>query len=360
MHRSVARFSASFGAVATLATLASCMGDKASENLVIPIANRSAFVQTNLVADVATLGATTVDPNLVNPWGLAFGPTGILWVANNGTGTSTLYAQDGAKQSLTVNIPSATAGQPGVPTGTIFNSTTDFAIPGSTAALFIFAGEDGTIAAWNASSGTAASIVADHSTLGAVYKGIAMANDGGANFLYLTNFKGNAIEVFDANYNFVHGFTDTTIPAGFGPFGIQNIGGNLYVTYAKQAAPDNEDDLAGPGNGFVDVFSPAGTLVRRFASNGSLNSPWGVAVAPAGFGSLSGAILVGNFGDGLVGAYDATTGAFIDMLRAPGGAQITIPGLWALTFAPAGSTTLFFSSGPSSEAHGLVGTLKPQ
>jgi uncharacterized protein (TIGR03118 family) len=358
MHRSVARFSASLGAVAAVAALAGC-GDKVNPNVVVAVA-ASTFQQTNLVADVASFGALTVDPSLVNPWGLAFGSTGILWVANNGTGTSTLYAQDGAKQPLTVAIPSATTGQAGKPTGTIFNSTSDFVIPGAGAAVFIFAGEDGTIAAWNATLGTTASLVANRSAAGAVYKGIAMASNGGANFLYLTNFKGNSVDVFDASYNFVRGFTDGTIPAGFAPFGIQNINGNLYVTYAKQLAPDNEDDQAGPGNGFVDVFAPDGTLIRRFASNGSLNSPWGIAVAPAGFGTFAGDILIGNFGDGLIGAYDPNTGALIDILRAPGGAQITLPGLWALVFAPGGSTTLYFSSGPNDEAHGLVGTLTPR
>lgn len=358
MHRTVARFSASLGAVAALAALAAC-GDKVNPNVVVPVTT-SAFVQTNLVADIASLGALTVDPSLVNPWGIAFGPTGILWVANNGTGTSTLYAQDGAKQSLTVTIPAATAGQHGVPTGTILNSTTDFVIQGAGPATFIFAGEDGTISAWNSNTANAATLVANRSANGAVYKGIAMASTGGANFLYLTNFKGNSIDVFDAGFNFVRSFTDGTIPAGFAPFGIQNINGNLFVTYAKQLAPNNEDDVAGPGNGFVDVFSPDGTMIRRFASNGSLNSPWGIAVAPSGFGGLSGDILIGNFGDGLIGAYDPNTGALVQLLRAPGGTQITIPGLWGLVFAPNGSTTLFFSSGPSSEAHGLVGTLTPQ
>jgi uncharacterized protein (TIGR03118 family) len=362
MHRSVARLSASLGAVAALAALAAC-GDKVNPNVVVPIVTNATFLQTNLVADVASAGALTVDPGLVNPWGMAFGSSGTLWVANNGSGTSTLYAQGGAKQPLTVSIPSAVAGQPGMPTGMIFNSTNDFGLPTVNpgpalgAALFIWAGEDGTISAWNTNAGTTAALVANRSAQGAVYKGIAMASNNGANFLYLTNFKGNSVDVFDANFAFVRGFTDATIPAGFAPFGIQTINGNLYVTYAKQLGPDNKDDVAGPGNGFVDVFAPDGTLIRRFASNGSLNSPWGIAVAPAGFGDIAGDILIGNFGDGLIGAYDPGTGALIEILRAPGGTQITIPGLWSLTFAPNGGPTLFFSSGPGSEAHGLVGTL---
>jgi uncharacterized protein (TIGR03118 family) len=175
-------------------------------------------------------------------------------------------------------------------------------------------------------------------------------------FLYLTNFKNNSIDVFDAGFNFVTSFTDLSIPAGYAPFGIRNIDNKLYVTYAKQQAPDNEDDEPGVGNGFVDVFTPAGARIRRFASRGSLNSPWAIAVAPAGFGKFGGDILIGNFGDGTIGAYDPTSGALIELLRAPGGAPLMIPGLWALDF-PAGSTTLFFTAGPSDETHGLVGTL---
>src|SRR5262249_23201372 len=156
---------------------------------------------------------------------------------------------------------------------------------------------------------------------GAVYKGIAMASNAGANFLYLTNFKGNSVDVFDATFTFVKSFTDATLPAGFAPFGIQNVKGNLFVTFAKQKGPDNHDDEAGPGNGFVDVFSPDGTMIKRFASNGSLNSPWGIAVAPSGFGGFGGDILIGNFGDGLIGAYDPNTGALVDILRGTGNTQ---------------------------------------
>ena len=297
----------------------------------------------------------------MNPWGLAFGSTGILWSANNGTGTSTLYAQDGAKQSLTVSIPSATAGKPGVPDRHDLQLDDRFRDSGSTgAAAFIFAGEDGTIAAWNAAAGTNAALVADRSALGAVYKGIAMAANGGANFLYLTNFKGNGVDVFDANYNFVRSFTDATIPAGFAPFGIQTINGNLYVTYAKQLAPTTK--TIKPARAMASSTSSV-PRARSFADSRRTvrstrhgASPWHRPDSAR----FAGDILIGNFGDGMIGAYDPTTGAFIDLLRGTGGTQITIPGLWALVFAPGGSTTLFFSSGPSSETHGLVGTLTPQ
>jgi uncharacterized protein (TIGR03118 family) len=364
MHRSVARFSASLGAVAALAALVAC-GDKVNPNLVVTPIVGSTFVQTNLVADNASFGALTVDPSLVNPWGMAFGSTGNLWVANNGSGMSTVYSQAGAKQPINVTIPSHAAGTAGVPTGVIANSSPDFVIPGTGAgpalgaALFIFAGEDGTISAWNANTSSSAVLVADHSADGAVYKGIAMASNAGANLLYLTNFHAGTVDVFDAGFHFVHSFSDATIPAGFAPFGIQTINGNLYVTFAKQLAPDNHDDVAGVGNGFVDVFSPDGTFIKRFASNGTLNSPWGIAVAPSGFGTMGGNILIGNFGDGMIGAYDPNTGALVDMLRGSDGARLTIPGLWALVFGP-NTTTLFFSSGPNEEAHGLVGTLTPR
>jgi uncharacterized protein (TIGR03118 family) len=269
-----------------------------------------------------------------------------------------LYDSVGNKQPLTVSVPGA-GGATGTPTGVVFNSTTDFVIPAQGSALFIFAGEDGTIAAWNASTNTNAIVVADRSLNNSVYKGIAIASNGGANFLYATDFRNNRVDVFDGSFALVQSFTDPSIPAGFAPFGIATIGGKLFVTFAKQLAPDNKDDEAGVGNGFVDVFNPDGTLLRRFASNGVLNSPWAVAAAPVGFGGFGGAILIGNFGDGLIGAYDANTGAFIDNLRNASAAPIVIDGLWGLTFGPgAGSMTLYFAAGPGDETHGLVGTLK--
>jgi uncharacterized protein (TIGR03118 family) len=327
-------------------------------NVISPLNN---FHQTNLVADVSGSSAATIDPDLVNSWGITFGPTGVLWVANNHTGTSTLYNASGTKMSLTVVIPGAGLLSAGVPTGLVLNSTTDFDIPGSGPALFIFAGEDGTIAAWNTSSGSSAHLVANRSSEDAVYKGIAIASNGGANFLYLTNFKNNSVDVFDGDFGFVKSFTDPTVPAGFAPFGIANIGGQLFVTFAKQLGPDNEDDDPGVGNGFVDVFNADGTMARRFASHGRLNSPWAVAVAPASFGAFGGDILVGNFGNGVIGAYDPTTGAFIDELRDANKNPIAIDGLWGLKFGPsAESTTLYFAAGPEEESHGVVGTLTPQ
>ena len=286
------------------------------------------YVQTRLVSDLARYHANIIDPNLVNPWGLAFGPTGILWVANNGTGTSTLYNAAGAKQGLVVTIPGA-GDPPSAPTGVIFNPTSSFVIPSSTSAKFIFAGEDGTITAWN--GGTHAVVVADRSGFDAVYKGIAMAQSHDVKYLYLTNFKQNRVDVFNSSWGFVKSFTDPAIPGEYAPFGIHTIGGKLYVTFAKQAPPDKEDDDPGVGRGFVDVFNPDGSLLRRFASRGTLNSPWAVVQAPAGFGPFSGDILVGNFGDGYIGAYDPGTGHFLGFLKGKEGKAISIDGLWDLT-----------------------------
>jgi uncharacterized protein (TIGR03118 family) len=350
-----------FLTAATIALALAACND--NNNLVNVIAPLNRFTLTRLVADQGA--ATTIDPNLINSWGIAFGPTGLLWVANNGTGTATVYNGDGTKVPMTVGIP-GTGDSQGVPTGVILNSTIDFPIIGLGQPLtsvgpatFIFAGEDGTISAWNALTPNGnAVLVADRSAEGAVYKGIAMAANGGQNFLYATNFHNNTIDVYDHNFAFVNSFTDPGMVAGFAPFGIANIGGQLFVTYAKQLAPDNHDDQAGVGNGFVDVFNPNGTLARRFASNGTLNSPWGIALAPANFSRFGGDILIGNFGDGLIGAYDPNTGALVDELRDSSGNAISIDGLWGLAFGPfPGATTLYFASGPQQESHGLVGTL---
>jgi uncharacterized protein (TIGR03118 family) len=357
------RFSSSLAGSAIaaigLAVFASACKDKATGNLVAPIANRG-FLVTPLVADVATFNAKTVDPLVVNPWGIVFGSTGNLWVSNNGSGTATVYDAAGNKQNLTVAIPTPNSATGGSPTGVIANSTSDFLIGANGPALFIFAAEDGVISAWN-SALTNAQVVVDRSDRNAVYKGIAMASDGGANFIYATDFHNGHVDKFNSSFGFVTSFTDPNIPAGFAPFGIANIGGKLFVSYAKQLAPDNVDDEKGVGNGFIDIFNPDGTLSGRFVSNGSLNSPWGMVVAPAGFGGFAGAVLVGNFGDGRIGAYDANSGAFLGFLNDLNAIPLVIDGLWGLSFGPgAAATTLYFASGPNDEAHGLVGTITPR
>lgn len=314
--------------------------------------------QTNLVADTAGYNAGRIDANLLNAWGIAAAPGGPIWISANHSGLSLIYDNTGQQLRAPVTIPSLTTGQPGAPSGMVFNGTADFG-----GNKFIFASEEGIIAAW--SSGDAAVKVADRSSSNAVYKGLTIANDGTANFLYVTNFKNSKIDVFDKNFNYVtdKSFSDPGIPAGFGPFNIQNIGGSLYVTYAKLKAPDDMDDQAGPGNGYVDIFTPKGTLVKRFASQGSLNSPWGIALAPAGFADNDGpSILIGNFGDGRINIFNMG-GHFIGQLQ-NNGMPLTIDGLWAIDFlkgnASGGNPTdpLYFTAGPKEESHGLFGYLK--
>ena len=326
------------------------------------------YFRQNLVSDLPGV-ADRIDPNLVNPWGIAYGPTTPFWISAAGTGVSTIYDGNGVPTRTAVAIPGPAGSKlPGAPTGIVFNpSTTDFAVAPGQPARFIFATEDGTIAAWN--SGAAAVTKADLSALGAVYKGLALANSGGKNYLYAANFSAGRVDVFDANFTpaTVGGsFTDPNLPASFAPFNIQNIGGKLYVTYAKPDA-EKHDDVSGPGNGYVNVFDTSGNLLQRLVSQGPLNSPWGVVLAPAGFGGYGGALLVGNFGDGLINAFNPATGAWLGALRDGSGKALAIDGLWGLTFGNgtrAGDThTLYFTAGIAGggavEDHGLFGSIVP-
>jgi len=330
------------------------------------------YNQTNLQSDIPGLAANT-DPDLVNPWGLAFnGNRTVLWVSDNGTGLSTLY-NNGTKLGLKVTIPPPT-GSTGTatPTGMVFNGTPktlEVSEGGKTgASLFLWATEDGTIAGWNPGVDLTNAILAvDHSALGAVYKGLALVNTASGPTLYATNFHDRTVEVFDSQFQPValgrKAFFDQTLPRDYAPFGIANIGGNLFVTYAQQIHPDNRDDKAGHHKGFVDEFSPSGVLLRRFATRGPLDSPWGVALAPANFGQFSNALLVGNFGDGRINAYDLATGDFLGQLQDASGNTIVIDGLWGLIFGPGATATsparLWFSAGIDDESHGLLGTLEP-
>ncbi len=335
-------------------------------------------VQTNLVSD-GFVPAVHTDPNLVNPWGIAASPSGPFWVSDNGTGVSTLYDTNGNPQSLVVTIPPPSGGTPpAAPTGIVFNGTPDFVIGHDSKgnperAFFIFSTEDGTISGWNPKANlTQAVLEVDNSNRppgnGAVYKGLAIGASNGANYLYATNFRAGTIDVFDTNFQPVHfkvndgpGFTDRHIPDGFAPFGIQNLNGELYVTYAKQNA-SKHDDVAGPGNGFVDVYSTDGHLLQRLLQHGQLNSPWGLTIAPAGFGSVAGDLLVGNFGDGEIHAYDPTNGHNLGALVGSDGQPIVIGDLWALTVGNGGNGgnagTVYFTAGVLDEAHGLLGSLQ--
>ena len=325
------------------------------------------YLQHNLVSDLPAL-ADRVDSNLVNPWGIAFGPTTPFWIADNHAGVSSVYDGNGVQTRTAVAIPGpAGSAAPGAPTGIVFNATTDFALTPGQPAKYLFATEDGTIAGWN--SGTAAVLKVDLSALGTVYKGLALGNNGGKNYLYAANFSAGRVDVFDANFAPVAlagSFTDPNLPAGFAPFNIQNVVGQLYVTYALQDAT-HHDDVSGPGNGFVNVFDTSGQLLQRFASRGPFNSPWAVVLAPAGFGGFGGALLVGNFGDGRINAFNPATGAWLGTIQDASGAALSIQGLWGLTFgngAQGGDThTLYFTAGiagsGSVEDHGLFGSLTP-
>ncbi len=326
---------------------------------------------TNLVSDIPGLAANT-DPNLVNPWGIASSTTSPIWVSDNMTGVSTLYNGSGQPfpvgSPLIVTIPPPTGGTPpAAPTGVVFNGTTDFALPTGGAARFIFATEDGTISGWN--GGTNANLQVDNSAASAVYKGLAIGSNVSGNFLYATNFQAGTIDVFNSSFapTLLPGsFTDPNIPAGFAPFNIQNLGGNLFVTYAKQDAAKH-DDVAGPGNGFVDVFDTNGILLRRLVTQGTLNSPWGLVLAPGSFGTFSNDLLVGNFGDGTINAFDPATGAFLGTLLDALSQPITIQGLWGLRLGNGGNggdpNTLFFTAGipgpDQVEDHGLFGSIAP-
>ncbi|MGD9636357.1 MAG: TIGR03118 family protein [Pirellulales bacterium] len=336
--------------------------------LVVP-AMSSGYVFHNLVSDQSG-AADHADPDLVNAWGVAFNPNGFVWVADNHSGKSTLYDGLGNKQSLVVNIPGpagSTGG--GAPTGIVFNDGNDFFVgAGTNPAAFIFAGEDGVISAWNPNEplpapSTQAIRKIDNSASNAIYKGLARANNGGQDFLYATDFHNGRIDAFNNAFgpaSLSGNFTDPDLPAGFAPFGIQAIDGELYVTYAKQD-DEAEDDVAGPGLGFVNVFDLNGVLQERLISQGALNAPWGLAKAPADFGEFSGALLVGNFGDGRINAYDESTGMLLGSLSNAAHTPLSIEGLWGLQFGNGlnnqPTNTLFFAAGPGGEEHGAYGRI---
>ncbi|MDT8066656.1 MAG: TIGR03118 family protein [Terriglobia bacterium] len=291
----------------------------------------NSYNQTNLVSDVNGVAQHT-DPALVNPWGISFVPGGPFWIANNGTGTSTIYDGSGATERHKVTILAGpNTNGPAVVTGTVANTTTGWMIDGIPS-QFLFVSEDGTITGWT--GGVNAKIVVNNSATGAVYKGLATGTTATGNFLYATNFSQNRVDVFDRNFNLVHltgNFSDPDLPAGYAPFGIANVGNNrLVITFAMQDA-SKKGDVAGDGHGFVDVFDTDGTLVVRFASQGTPNSPWGIAVSPDNFGPFSNAMLIGNFGDGTINAFDLGTHNFLGQLNNGAGRPMVIDGLWGLT-----------------------------
>ncbi|MEO7010327.1 MAG: TIGR03118 family protein [Caldimonas sp.] len=329
------------------------------------------FVATSLITDVATsanpYASSNTDAHLVNSWGIAFNPEGFVWVANAGTSTSTLYDGNGVAQSLVVTIPPGSAGSAS-PTGIVFNGGSGFAVSqgGVTAAsVFIFVGEAGTVSGWAPSvNATTAIRVVDGGAASKIYKGAALATTANGPLLYAIDFHHGTVDVFDSNFAPVAvagGFVDTTLPAGYAPFGIQAVGNLIYVAYAMQDA-QARNPVAGAGLGAVDTFDTAGRLVMHLvAPGGALDAPWGIALAPASFGAFGNALLIGNFGDGTTDAFEPSTGKALGKLTGANANPIKVDGLWGLAFGnginaqPA--NTLFFAAGPADEAHGVYGRI---
>jgi uncharacterized protein (TIGR03118 family) len=314
------------------------------------------LVSDDQIAHPAQIG----DAGLRNAWGMSYSPSSPFWVSSNGAGTSTLYSVDPitqvtVKQGLTVTIPGA-----GSVTGQLFNSKAGTgAFNGD---LFLFVSEDGTVSGWRGPLGTSAETLVSASTAN-VYKGATFATTATGNYLYAANFRSGAIDVNKgsaADATLAGTFTDPNLPSGFAPFNIQNLGGTLYVTYAQQDAAKT-DEVAGAGLGFVDSFDLQGNFLARVATGGALDAPWGLAIAPASFGALAGALLVGNFGDGHISAYDPSTHAFLGQLLGTDGQPLAIDGLWAIAPGNDGkggsSARLYFTAGPDDESHGLFGVL---
>ncbi len=342
---------------------------------------KTTFLQTNLISD-GFVAAQTTDPNLINPWGVSFSPTSNFWISDNGTGLASVDKVSGGTVTLNaipaVTIPPPTpGGGPSSPTGQVFNSfaaSGAFKLSNGSPALFLFATEDGTISGWNGAAGTQALLAVNQSQnpadgdpaagTGAVYKGLAIAQTAKGPMLYAANFRHGTVDVFDQNFNQVSSFTDPKLPAGYAPFNVQVLNNKLYVTFALQDAAKH-DDVAGPGHGFVDQFSLDGHLEERIASHGPLDSPWGLAIAPASFGSFAGDLLVGNFGDGTIDAFKQSgdDDHFAGRLLGADGKPISIGDLWALTTGNGASggdpNTLYFTAGVQNEAHGLFGSLTP-
>jgi len=354
------------------------------------------YNQNNLVSDPSeSVGKAPVhDPNLLNPWGLTRSPNGSpFWLGNNNSGTSSLYDGTGAPQNffpdphpdsngnginspfnnfVMVPPPGFAPGTQSAPTGVVFNgSPADFLVAPGKQAIFMFSTEDGTISGWNPGVDVTNAVrKVDNSDKGsahsAVYKGMTSGEIDGKHFLYVTNFRSARVEVYDTNFQRVHfseeAFDDDSIPRDFAPFNIQNIGGSLFVTYAKQDGP-RHDPVGGDGFGFVDIFSTSGKLQGRLEHGDWFNAPWGVVWTPRDFGEFSNTILVGNFRSGWIAAFNGFTKKFIGFVRNPDDSLVTIDGLWSLTFGNNGgagsSDTLFFTAGGADELHGLFGTLTP-
>jgi uncharacterized protein (TIGR03118 family) len=325
-------------------------------------------VVRNLTSDIPDLADYT-DPNLKGAWGISESSKSPFWIADAATGLSTLYESNGSVISLVVTIPPSKAGAAsGTPTGTVYNGTQGFAVATGEPAAFIFATLDGTISGWNSTvNKTEAVVTVDMSSSGAIFTGLAIATSGSNTYLYAANFSAGTIDVFDSNYKPVtlpNAFVDSKLPAGYAPFNIQALGSSLYVAYAQQNT-GKDFSVAGAGLGYVDVYDTSGNLLQQLIAGGNLNAPWGLAIAPAGFGDFANDLLVGNFGDGAINAYNPTTGAWLATLNDVYGTPIVVPGLWALQAGNGGSggdiNAVYFTAGiPGSDGlpHGLLGRLQ--
>jgi len=325
------------------------------------------YKQTNLISDIPGMAAAT-DANLVNPWGISRSSTSPWWVSDNGPGVATLYAGTGTAIPLVVTIPAADSGT-GTPTGQIFNGSQDFQLGPGKPALFLFVTEDGTLSGWNPGVNATAAIIKVNTHSASVFKGMAVAtiddrHAGPTNYLYVADFRKARVNVYDTNFHRIsmgdEGFHDERVPHGFAPFNIQNIGGNLYVAWAKQDSAKH-DEVDGAGLGFVSVFSPTGRLLHRLQWGNWFNGPWGLAQAPSDFGPYSHDILVGQFGSGQILVFDPVTGDFLGRLLDANNMPIAINGLWGISFASGGTsgsaTTLYFAAGLNDEQDGLFGTI---
>lgn len=298
--------------------------------------------------------ASFTDPLLVNGWGLTYAPGGPFWVSDNGDGWSTLYTGTGQPQTLQVIVPSADGTSSGTPTGIVYNGSQQFQINGW-ASTFLFDTLDGTISGWSDFSPSASIIAVDNSASGAIYTGLAITNHTSNNYIFAADSWNNKVDIYDGNFNFVSSFTDTGLPAGFTPFGIRDIGGNVYVTFASSS---------GGSGGYVDMFSESGKLIRRLVHGKPLNQPWGLALAPKNFGTLSSALLVGNNINvsSTINAFNTKTGKFIGTVSSSAGKPIEIDQLWGIEFgggsASNGNTNqLFFTAGPNNNLDGLFGVI---
>ncbi|PTR17594.1 MULTISPECIES: TIGR03118 family protein [unclassified Nitrosospira] len=319
------------------------------------------FNQTNLVSsDLVAHPAPIGDPDIKNAWGMSFGPSNPFWISGNGSGKSVIYSVDPVTQVPTQQPLKVTIPGNGSVTGQVFNSNAA-SFNGN---QFLFVSEDGTVSGWRPALGSTAEAIAPASSAN-VYKGVALGSVGGNDYMYAANFRAGTIDVHkgvNGAPSLPGSFSDPTLPAGYAPFNIQNLDGSLYVAYAKQDA-DKSDEVSGPGTGFVDKFSLSGDFIGRVASGGALDAPWGMAIAPSSFGNMAGDLLVGNFGDGHINVYDATTHAFLGQVTGANNSPLAVDGLWAISPGNDGSAgsshLLYFTAGPDSEANGLFGVLTP-